>query len=81
MSRHSEISATSFDPYGEPVFDDRAAPMVQGDRRARNAAIAIFWILALLLIAGRVYVSDQSLGETVAATQAQVASFVAAIRQ
>ncbi|WP_019905057.1 hypothetical protein [Methylobacterium sp. 77] len=72
--------ATSFDPYGEPVCDDRTTSMTQGDRRARNVAIAVFWMLALTLTAGRVYFSDQSLGQTLTLAQAQIASYVTAIR-
>ena len=80
MSTRSDTSATSFDPYGEPVFDDRSPVVAQGDRRARNAAIAVFWTLALMLTAGRVYFSDQSIGQTITMAQAQIASFVSAIR-
>ncbi|MFD1303798.1 hypothetical protein [Methylobacterium marchantiae] len=78
--RATSLRATSFDPYGEPVCDDRSVAMVQGDRRARNAAIAVFWTLALTLIAGRVYFSDQSVGQTIILAQAQIASLVGAIR-
>ncbi|WP_027172433.1 hypothetical protein [Methylobacterium sp. 10] len=79
MTTRSDVNSTSFDPYGEPLGEDRTAFMVQGDRRARNAAIAVFWTLALTLTAGRVYFSDQSFGQTLTLAQAQIGAFVTAI--
>lgn len=80
MTTCSDANVTSFDPYGEPVGQDRTTHMVQGDRRARNAAIAIFWTLALTFTAGRVYLNDQSLGHTLTLAKAQIGAFVTAIR-
>lgn len=80
MSARSNFGSTSFDPYGEPVSDDRNASTMQGDRRARNAAIAVFWTLALTLTAGRVYFSEQTFDQTMTLAQAQIAAFVTAIR-
>ena len=48
----------SFDPFGERVDAARPNPVEDGDRRARNAALAVFWTAALLLIAGRVHYRD-----------------------
>lgn len=79
MSSRFEPRVPRFDPYGEPVCDDRSPVIVQGDRRARNAAIVVFWTVALLLVAGRIYVSDRSLGESFADAQARIASFVTAL--
>ncbi|CAA2103545.1 hypothetical protein MBUL_02249 [Methylobacterium bullatum] len=80
MTTCSDANATSFDPYGEPLGEDRITHMVQADRRARNAAIAIFWTLALTLTAGRVYLNDQPLGHTLTLVQAKIAAFVSAMR-
>lgn len=80
MTTRSNVNATSFDPYGEPLGEDRTPLMVQGDRRARNAAIVVFWALALTLIAVRIYFSDPSLGQTLALAEAQIGAFVTAIR-
>ena len=48
----------SYDPFGERVDAARSNPADVGDRRARNAALAVFWTAALLLTAGRVYYRD-----------------------
>lgn len=80
MTTRSNVKASSFDPYGEPLGEDRTPLMVQGDRRARNTAIVVFWALALALIAVRIYFSDPSLGQTLALAQAQIGAFVTAIR-
>lgn len=47
----------AYDPFGDPAiaqFD----PTEAGDRRARNAALAVFWSISLLLLAGRAYQGD-----------------------
>lgn len=80
MSTRSSFGPSSFDPYGEPVSDDRTASTVQGDRLARNAAIAVFWALALTLTAGRVYFSEQTFDQTLTLAQAQITAFITAIR-
>ncbi|MCC0808487.1 hypothetical protein FPV16_20100 [Methylobacterium sp. W2] len=80
MTTRSNVNAISFDPYGEPLGEDRTPLMVQGDWRARNAAIVVFWTLALTLITVRIYFSDHPLGQTLALAQAQIESFVTAIR-
>ena len=52
------------EPFPSPVYDafgDRAVAgrsRATGTHRARNAAVAIFWSIALLLVAGRVYQHD-----------------------
>ncbi|GJE58037.1 hypothetical protein [Methylobacterium trifolii] len=74
MSTSSETRAVAFDPFGEPVEFARSYATEQGDRRARNAAIAVFWTLALLLTAGRVYFWDQPVEQVVASAQAHVAA-------
>ncbi|MFE1598450.1 hypothetical protein [Methylobacterium sp. ID0610] len=59
MSERPETSSTVFDPYGEPIAIGPACPTEAGDRRARRAAIALFWSLALALVAGRVYLGSE----------------------
>ena len=60
MRTVSETQATTFDPFGEPVTDGaaRACPDTTGDRTARRVGGAVFWTLALAILAGRVYAYD-----------------------
>ena len=44
--------------------------------KARRAALAVFWSLALLLTAGRVYLGDQPVSQLAAGAQAQLALLV-----
>jgi hypothetical protein len=63
---------TTFDPYGEPVDAVRCDATTAGDRRARRIAIAVFWSLALLLTAGRVYTAHPEAAPTLASAPAPV---------
>ncbi len=69
-----ETRPTAFDPFGEPVADGvaRACPEAAGDRSARRFAGAVFWILALAILAGRVYTYDLPAVHDVAAHAAQI---------
>ena len=66
--------ATTFDPFGEPVAEGvaRACASAAGDRRARRVGGALFWSLALAILAGRIYAADLPITQTVAAYAAQV---------
>ncbi|GJE14050.1 MULTISPECIES: hypothetical protein [Methylobacterium] len=74
MRSVSETQATAFDPFGEPVADGvaRACPDAAGDRTARRVGGAVFWALALAILAGRVYAYDLPAVQHVAAHAAQV---------
>ncbi|WP_336490508.1 hypothetical protein [Methylobacterium nigriterrae] len=80
MSTRPDATILAYDPFGEPAEVVRGYAMTPGDRRARNAAVAVFWSLALLLTAGRVYLGDQPVAQQVASVQAQVASLITAVR-
>jgi hypothetical protein len=69
-----ETQAPAFDPFGEPVADGvaRACPDAAGDRTARRVGGAVFWTLALAILAGRVYAYDLPVVQNVAAQAAQV---------
>lgn len=79
MSNCPDSAATTFDPFGEPMAETRAPTAPAGDRRARNAAVAVFWGLALLLIAGRAYLGDKPVAEMVANAQSGVAMVLASL--
>lgn len=68
----------AFDPFGEPVTEGvaRACPSHAGDRTARKIGGAVFWSLALLILAGRIYAADIPVVQTVA----QVATHLVAWR-
>jgi hypothetical protein len=74
MRNGPETHATTFDPFGEPVTDGvaRVCPDAAGDRTARRVGGAVFWTLALAILAGRVYAYDLPTVQTVAAHAAQV---------
>ena len=63
----------AFDPFGEPVADGvaEACPTASGDRTARRVGGAVFWTLALAILAGRVYAYDMPVVQSVAAYAAQ----------
>ncbi|WP_457107737.1 hypothetical protein [Methylobacterium sp. P5_C11] len=50
----------TFDPFGEPVPEGVISVCTRdaGDRTARRIGGAVFWSLALLILAGRVYAYD-----------------------
>ncbi|MCJ2072042.1 hypothetical protein MKK75_25125 [Methylobacterium sp. J-030] len=74
MSTRSEIRPTAFDPFGEPVTDGvaRACPEAAGDRTARRVGGAVFWTLALAILAGRIYAYDMPAVQDVAAHAVQM---------
>jgi hypothetical protein len=80
MSTRLDPAVLAYDPFGEPVEAAGGCATTPGDRRARNAAVALFWSLALLLTAGRVYLGDQPVAQVVAGVRAQVAALVTAVR-
>jgi len=63
----------AFDPFGEPVAQGvaEACPTASGDRTARRVGGAVFWTLALVILAGRIYVYDMPAVQSVAAYAAQ----------
>jgi len=74
MRSVSETQPPAFDPFGEPVTDGvaRACPDGAGDRTARRVGGAVFWTLALAILAGRVYAYDLPVVQNVAAQAAQL---------
>jgi hypothetical protein len=70
---------TAFDPFGEPVAEGvaRACASNAGDRSARRIGGAVFWGLALLILAGRIYASDLPVAQTVMAQANHIAQAVA----
>lgn len=84
MSDTSDTRQPAFDPFGEPMGFSRARVDAAADRKGfgeTRRAVVVFWALALLLLAGRVYLTDQLAGPTVAAISTPTASEqVAALR-
>ncbi|GJE44583.1 hypothetical protein [Methylobacterium soli] len=76
MSTRCDSPVRTYDPFGEPVDIARACAATPGDRRARHAALAVFWSLALLLTAGRAYLGDQPVSQLAAGAQARLALLV-----
>lgn len=79
MRNPSALASTSetvaFDPFGEPVAVGTAESCATaGDRTARRVGGAVFWALALAILAGRIYVSDIPVSQTVTAYVAHLAS-------
>lgn len=79
MSTTPHAQTVAYDPFGEPVACERVAVAGSGDRRARRAAVAVFWTLALALVGGRVYVADQPFAQTLAAAHASLTTAVATV--
>lgn len=69
---------TTFDPFGEPVPEGVACACMstEGDHAARRIGGAIFWSLALLILAGRVYAADLPATQMVATYVAQVVALL-----
>lgn len=69
-----ETQPAAFDPFGEPVADGvaRACPEAAGDRTARRVGGAVFWTLALAILAGRVYAYDLPVVQSVAVQAAHM---------
>lgn len=74
MRTHPDIRPTAFDPFGEPVTDGvaRACPEVAGDRTSRRIGGVVFWTLALVILAGRIYAYDMPAVQDVAAHAVQM---------
>lgn len=66
----------TFDPFGEPVADGVAraysSTSSTGDRIARRIGGAVFWTLALAILAGRIYAFDMPAVQSVATYATQV---------
>ena len=76
MSDLFDTRQPAFDPFGEPMGSRTQADAAtdrKGFRETRRA-MAVFWALALLLVAGRVYLTDQLAGPMVAAAPAPMAA-------
>lgn len=67
----------TFDPYGEPLPVARDTALSAGDRRARRLAVAVFWTLALTLVAGRIYLDPVPAAHGLAAARAHLVALVA----
>jgi hypothetical protein len=76
LASQSRSEPTAFDPFGEPVAVGvaQACTTTAGDRTARRIGGAVFWSLALLILAGRIYASDIPVTETVMSTFTQIAA-------
>lgn len=72
----SSQAETAYDPFGEPVTEGvaRACTSNAGDRTARRIGGAVFWSLALAILAGRVYAYDLPVTQTVVAYATQLVS-------
>ena len=70
MPLPSAAKVPAYDPFGEPAEAD--CPVPPEERRVRVTAVVVFWTLALLLTAGRVYNGVQAVA--MASGPAQVAS-------
>ncbi len=84
MSDIPDTRPPAFDPFGEPMGFSRAQTDAAADRKGfgeTRRAMAVFWALALLLLAGRVYLTDQFAGPAAAAIPTPMAAAqVAALR-
>jgi hypothetical protein len=66
-----------FDPYGEPLDAEREAVLSAGNRRARTVTTVVFWMLAVALVVGRIYLGPAPVTQTLAAAKAHLAASVA----
>jgi len=76
LASNSRSEPAAYDPFGEPVGEGvaQACTSAAGDRTARRIGGAVFWSLALLILAGRIYASDIPVTETVMSTFTQIAA-------
>lgn len=58
MSTDRKSGHQTYDPFGEPLATGESNAPSMLDRRANRAALAVFWALALLFVAGRIYTTD-----------------------
>lgn len=66
MKTTSQMHLAAFDPFGEPAEAVRTCAAETSSRGTRLAAV-VFWTLAMVLLAGRVYLGDQAPGRDVVA--------------
>ncbi len=67
-----------FDPFGEPITEEveRAGGTAAGDRMARRIGSAMFWSIALLILAGRIFAADLPVTQTVAAYASKIVALL-----
>lgn len=58
------MPSAAFDPFGEPIDSVRPCAGESRRRDTRLGAVVVFWTLALVLLAGRIYLGDQVSGQT-----------------
>ena len=58
MIMNTPSQSPAYDAFGDRAIAGRTRET--GTHRARNAAVAIFWSVALLLVAGRIYQHDMA---------------------
>ena len=75
MNSRPNSRVPAYDPFGEPV---EAGELVADDPRVRIAAVVVFWTLAALLTAGRIYHGDQPFAA--ASAPAQIAALSSTVR-
>lgn len=64
MNTRSPMPPAAFDPFGEPTEAVRVCAGEPGRRGTRLAAVVVFWTFALVLLAGRIYLGDQTSDQT-----------------
>ena len=75
-------ATANFEPFGEPVAREVAqvCTTAAGDRMARRIGGAVFWTLALLIMAGRIYAFGLPEVQAVAAKAVQATAAIVALR-
>jgi hypothetical protein len=74
---NSQARPVAFDPYGEPLEAEREAFVSAGNRRARTVTAVVFWMVALALVVGRIYLGPAPVSQTLAAAKAHLVASVA----
>lgn len=64
MSRRDD--SQTYDPFGEAIDATCPPTAAVEEGRIRGAAIVVFWMVALMLTAGRVYFADHAASPSVA---------------
>ncbi len=75
--------SVSFDPFGEPLDMGRTEACrgeTPRDGVAYRATAAVFWTLALLLVAGRVYFSETPVAQTFASLMQTAQAGISVLR-
>lgn len=78
MSKAAAQRNPGFDPFGEPMDLPAVCTDPKGYGETRRVAI-VFWVLALIFLGGRVYLSDPLVEQSAAAPAAVPAVQVANI--